>query len=124
MVTLATALRATDGTPFSAPLPASFRTEQFRVVATGPADGDDQVPRRQNIYVLCSANIDPTSIAGAFSISPAVTGTVQPEGFREFLFIPNTDFAARTAYTIQISSQLRSQSGAQALPFVAQFRTN
>jgi hypothetical protein len=72
---------------------------------TGNAAGVNSV-----LYIYCNFLIDSTSAASAFSISPAVNGSLQYNG-TEFTFTPSATLLANTTYKATISASLRATNG-------------
>ena len=124
LVSLSTALTASDGTPLASTFSVSFTTDRFRVDAASPLDGSDFVYRGASIYVYFTSVIDTGSVRGAFSITPNIAGTLNLNPSDGFVFRPYTQFAADTTYTVRISGALRSKSGyTLGSPYTFSFRT-
>jgi len=106
--TVGTSIRDVDGHVPPSPYSFSFTTAPYMVTAaypTGNAAGVNSV-----LYIYCNFLIDSTSAASAFSISPAVNGSLQYNG-TEFTFTPSAALLANTTYKATISASLRATNG-------------
>ncbi len=110
-VTISTGLKASNGTPLSAPSKISFTTEPFQVASALPADGALNVPVGQTIYFYLDGPIDTSTIRSAFSISPPVNGYFRVAGLSAFTFNPEPSYALGTAYKVTLSTALKASNG-------------
>jgi hypothetical protein len=59
-----------------------------------------------------SADVDTSTVRPAFSISPPVAGTfIMADNSPFFAFRPDSVMAANTAYTVTLSTSLKSKTG-------------
>lgn len=83
----------------------------LRVVSTSPATGQE-LGQQTPITLSFNQPVDCDSAGGAFSISPAVEGTVSCDAAAASLtFTPSADYVRATPYTVAISAGLKGQEG-------------
>jgi hypothetical protein len=125
-VTIDTTLRSTDGRRLSAPRSYTFTTIPFVVESTYPADHDTGVSLTRDIQVIFTANLDTSTIRGAFSISPPTDGIVyspRVEWTRLYFGLADA-FQPYTTYTVTIDTTLAARGGYRLKhPLLLTFRT-
>jgi hypothetical protein len=90
----------------------SVRPAIFIDGAFAPLAADlDQMGHRDAIYATFSEEPDPGSVADAFRLSPTLHGRVIQDGPRDFAFVPDEGYAARTRYRLCISSSVSDLAG-------------
>ncbi|RKY14886.1 MAG: hypothetical protein DRP63_07790, partial [Planctomycetota bacterium] len=100
----------------------------FRVVLTNPADGDRNVPTDTQISVQFSLPVDTATVSGNFSVEDtsgtSVAGTTS--WFADntiLLFIPSSNLAANTKFTVTLTSAIKSRSGLSLASYKFSFTT-
>lgn len=122
-VTVDTGATDVAGNPLEAPLSFSFTTgsgmDLVAPYVTGTSPEDDTTDRAVNlpISVSFSESMDGASTEAAFSIDPAVDGSLSwSDGSRLLSFTPATTFAADTPYTVTIAGSAEDLAGNQMDP--------
>ena len=95
-----------------------FRTAAFRVRYTSPANAQLYVPRSGAITISFNNYVNKSSVQTAFSISPAIAGTIDytrdyygVEILDQIVFSPSSSLLPNTKYTVSISTAARDING-------------
>jgi hypothetical protein len=113
-ITIDTSLRSKSGMRMPQPYVASFTTSDFVVTSAFPSNGDTTVYSRDQITLYFNGDIDTGSVRGAFSINPGLTGLFDfGRSTNSFSFSPIAEFVPGTTYTVTVSTDLRSVTGAR-----------
>ncbi|MGA7160227.1 MAG: Ig-like domain-containing protein [Bacteroidota bacterium] len=107
-VTIGTSIKDVDGHVPPSPYSFSFTTAPYMVTSAYP--NESGVSTNSDIYVYCNCLIDSTSAAPAFSINPAVNGSLQVNG-SSLTFIPQSVLSSNTQFTVTVSAALRAKNG-------------
>ena len=110
VVTLSTALKASDSTHLAAPYITHFRTSKFKVSNTYPSDGQTGVIRHVEIQIVLNCLPDTASLRRAFSISPPAQFLTSIES-NSLLLYPVTQLLSDTTYTVTLSTAARALNG-------------
>ncbi len=129
-VNIAGTARDQDGNALGQPFAFSFHVAPFQVNYSSPANGDLFVGQTQQISVSFN-NYIPLSVAqSAFSISPAVAGSLAYAGYAPYtdpsqiVFVPSGSFQTNTKYTVTISTTAADMYGVRMRnPYVFSFVT-
>lgn len=108
--TFKSSLKTTGGALFGRDTSITFVTEAFRVTDFYPYNGSAGVSRSAGINVYCNSALDSQTLNSAFSISPAIAGTLSASS-GSLYFSHTTPFAANTTYTVTLSTALKSLNG-------------
>jgi uncharacterized protein YfaS (alpha-2-macroglobulin family) len=108
----------------------SFTTSLPRLLSIAPLDTKQLIGLQDSLVLTFNQAMDTESVDGAFSLRPSGSTTDVPgelrwdDAGRELTFTPQETFAYSTVYTLELSSEARSQNGA-AIPAALQqvFRT-
>jgi hypothetical protein len=112
-VTLSTNIKALDGSYLPQPYTFSFTTQPFLVQSIQPYGGSSSIANTSPVQLYFSDVIDTASARRAWSISPSVNGTMTFDySGTSFTFTPIPKFAAGTLYTVSLSTEMKSKSGA------------
>ena len=104
--------RDVDGHTLQQGFTTSFTTVAFRVWRSFPTDRSRNVNAYNGINVSFTAPLDTGSVRAAFSISPALQGTLAIySGSNYFDFIPLPQMQPEATYTLTINNSLRSTDG-------------
>lgn len=127
---------ATDiaGVPIAEPVSVAFTTvaSGLRAARVVPADGSGGISPHTPIAVVFDRPIDPDSVAAeAFTVTPAVGGTVELVGMpdqvdatRLLTFTPSAPLPANTTFEVRLSAEVEtSTGGGLAEPVVWSFTT-
>ena len=87
--------------------PAIFTNAGFSPLAVGL----DQLGCRDAIYLTFSEDVSRESAVDAIKLTPAVRGRVLQDGPRNFAFLPEEDYAARTRYRLCLLSSVCDLAG-------------
>jgi len=113
-----------DGNRLREAFVSRFRILPFKIVSNEPQNGFVGVYPGTGVSVVASGPLDPTTVAAAFSIEPAVAGTLTTESSRISLQ-PTMPLALDTRYTVRISTALRAADGTPlSAPHTFWFRTD
>ncbi len=103
------------------------------VLSTSPVNGDTSVDPRTAVGIHFSAPMDTASVRAAFSIAPAVTGSLSWDPDNTILtFTPVAPFPFPVNFTVKVDTNARSASGqpvdgtgvgTPGHPFILGFRT-
>ena len=95
-----------------APSVVSVRPAMFTNAGFSPlAVGLDQLGFRDAIYLTFSEDVSRASAVDAITLTPAVRGRVLQDGPRNFAFVPEEDYAARTRYRLCLLSSICDLAG-------------
>jgi len=95
------------------------------VVSITPANGSQEVSLKDSVVVTFSEPMDTASVRAAFSISPALSGTIAWSGLAKLKFKPSQIMAVRRAYAVNIDTAARDINGNRmAAAFNASFITD
>lgn len=122
-VTVDTSLRTRSGIHLAYPYTFSFTTRTFQVTDTSPVDGDTAVFATEDLYIYFNAELDTSTVRGAFSITPAVNG------FLKFSYSPTvityspiSSLTHGTTYTVRLGTTLEAEGGTHlAYPYSFSF---
>ncbi len=109
-VSIAGTAQDKDGNPLGQPFTFSFRVAPFQVTYTSPANADLFVGQSQQVVVSFNNYIPLSSAQSAFSISPAISGTLAYAGSAPYtdpsqvVFTPSGSFQPNTKYTVTVSA--------------------
>ena len=118
-----------DGIPMGEDYSFSFRTAPFRVRSTSPANAQVFVEPTRPITLNFNSFVRLSSMQGAFSITPAINGTLRYGGStyeipEQVIFRPSTAYQPNTKYTVTISTAARDLHGGQPqAPYAFSFVT-
>ncbi len=105
-----------DGIPMGEDYSFAFRTAPFRVRSTSPANAQVFVAPGSRITVSFNSYVTLASARAAFSISPAVSGSIRYGGTtyevpEQIVFRPTAAYQPDTKYTVTISTQATDLHG-------------
>ena len=106
--TIASTAKDIDGHAMPSAYSFSFTTSPYIVTSGYPVGSG--VSLNAALYINCNFLIDSTTMASAFSISPAVAGKFQ-YSTTSFSYIPSSPLAANTPYTVAVSTNLHAKNG-------------
>lgn len=125
-VALATSIASTNGEHLASRYTVSFRTLPFEIISTSPSTGQTHIATGlSRIWIAATDFIDTSTVRRAFSISPAVSGSlaVSPN-YNSFYFNLSAPLQRFMIYTVTISDSLVSGSGIMlASPYSFRFAT-
>lgn len=123
-VTISTVATDTDGLTLAVAKNLTFIT-QLTVNSTQPPNSALNFPWNAPVGITYNESMSLATTEGAFSISPAITGTFSWTGGNTVLsFTPSVDFDWFTAYTVTMSTATLGSSGATlATPYSFGFTT-
>jgi hypothetical protein len=98
------------GNTLGVPFNHSFKTGSFKLMSTYPENGQTSVSLDYGISFSFNNSIKTTSVPGAFSISPAISGTFSYYG-NGFSFEHTEPFKEKTVYTVTLSAALQTTAG-------------
>ena len=111
-ITVATSLRAMNGTPLEASYSFSFTTQKLQFDYANPGYGTVNVNRDYVPSFYFNSVLDTSSIRQAFSIAPAASIRLEYQaGARGIIVRPNPLLGSGITYTVTISTALRAASG-------------
>lgn len=117
VVNLAAGVTSVEGAALAEPVSWAFATAAPRVLAVFPAEESLDQPLETAVRVDFNTPMDPVATASAFSMA-AVNGepvpgalTWEDDGAR-LVFTPTQALALETRYTVKVSEQARSRTGA------------
>ncbi len=122
-LTMGTDAHDKAGNHLPQPFSSSFTTTGLRISSTSPTDGATDISPTYAIYVFLTLPVDTSTVRSAFSISPAVPGTLG-FGTNYFLFVPSEEYRLDVRYNVRIDATLRSADGNHLVaPYSFAFRT-
>jgi hypothetical protein len=112
-ITVSAGARDVLGNPLHEAFTSRLSTGRFRVHYIDVTPPGYRIPLYASIRVACSARLDPATIAAAFHLLPAVTGSLvlDPDNPSAFSFVPSAEFQPSTNYSIVVDTLLKSASG-------------
>lgn len=105
-----------DGVPLGEDFNFSFRTAPFQVRSTSPANAQVFVDRSHAMQINFNSYVILSTVPGAFSITPNITGTFRHGGTtysvpEQIVFTPSTLYQPNTKYTVTISTGVQDLHG-------------
>lgn len=102
-----------DGTKLGVTYQFSFETTSVKINNTSPQNGEVFVSESSNIYLYFNTFMQKSSVINAFSISPAVSGTLDWHNASKTMmhFTPNQDLKNNTKYTVTVGSSAKDLYG-------------
>lgn len=112
-----------DGNALGTPYTLNFNSGIFRMTSSTPSDGQFGVSLENGMAFNFNAFLSYGTIAPAFTISPAVKGTIG-YGTSTVYFYPNEPLKEKTLYTVTFKNTLTSSLGsALSAPATISFTT-
>ncbi len=125
-VTIPATVSDKNGDPLTAGFSSSFSTTGFTVTSTNPGDGGTGWPiSGLQLTIGFNDSLDDSTVPGAFSIDPAIAGTIEySPNPRTFYFVASDNYLLNTVYTVKIDTSVRSLAHARMpRPYVFSFLT-
>ncbi|MBN1350525.1 Ig-like domain-containing protein [candidate division KSB1 bacterium] len=97
------------------PFTCSFQTDPLRITSYYPQNGATHIGISTQIVITFNAAMNQNSVETAFSILPAVDGTLIWDNYYQFRYRTTMGFATETEYQIRIDTGCQDKSG-KSLP--------
>ena len=121
-VTVASTLKAKNGTELQNPYVLHFATAPFRVQYTSPSNGESNFNRYSTMGIETNAIVSPTNLSSSISISPSAPIQWNASGGQSCW--SSGVLAASTTYTVTVLPSFRSTAGdTLAVPYSFTFKT-
>ncbi|HLX11706.1 MAG TPA: Ig-like domain-containing protein, partial [Bacteroidota bacterium] len=116
IVTISQSMKSARGKSLPVPFTSIITTPTLSVTGTYPYNLNSNIGIKTSIDVYLNTEVDSTTLASAFSISPQVSGRLLPLSNRAgFEFVPDSAFRAGASYSVTISTALRAKNGSHLL---------
>ncbi len=115
-VVVAGTARDLDGIPMGEDFDFSFETAPFQVQGTSPGNAQVFVDPSREIHLSFNSYVQLSTVSGAVSISPHLSGTFRYGGTRydipyQVVFVPSTPMQPDTKYTVTVGPGVRDLHG-------------